>query len=956
MTDLMAEQLRLEERMASLGVDKYRDAYQDNLQHGAASDSRSVKTALDAAIEPVAAAIEQFREEALAGKAGRRHSAVKAIDGLDAVSVAYITLKLVLDGIVRDRELTVLANRVGAFIETEQRLHSYEKKNPVGVKNAQRLLESRTGHADHRRRALMAICAQGQDGWTPWSTSDKVIVGIKLIEIVAVATGLIEIETLKIKRRPIAMVSITDRFKTWLDQLNLQSEIMFPEYLPCIVPPKDWDGLTGGGYHSDAFAYPLRLVKTRSKKHMRLLKKADLSLVYKAVNAIQRTPWSVNQKVLEVADHLMRGGAGVAGLPADVLPLPTKPTDIDTNEEARKAWRRLAAITYETNTSLKSRRVQAFKTLAVASEFSNYDAIYFPYQLDFRGRIYAVASGLNPQGTDLSKGLLQFSSGDPITRPEQLRWFLIHGANCFGVDKVSFDERVAWTAENRERILSCAKAPLDDLWWTEADSPFCFLAWAFEYLEMGWPLQRETPFVSRLPIAMDGSCNGLQHYSAMLQDPVAGRAVNLVPSDKPQDIYGVVADWVMGELKRITRDGTEEEQKWAFAWRHVGIDRKITKRPVMVLPYGGTLNSCQKYVADAVMDKGNLPFSDEEKSQAINWLASIVWKGIGETVVSARLAMGWLRKVAGTVVKEGEPLHWTTPSGFPVFQFYPEMKQKRLNTLLFGERFAPRVSEELPDQIDARRQVNGVAPNFVHSLDASALVLTVCAAVDKGINKFAMIHDSYGTTAHHSAILPYLDTCNSVSDDGKFLVIDPRGEISARNTNGLSDELYRCDDCEEPTHEDDRTYVDTVDRHVCSSCLNDGYFFCEEMNDYYPDDRQVETDCGTSLSDRGAERGNWFYCEETERWYDGSRHESVELSDGRTVSADWAEEHCYWCEYAEAWSDDEDARKELSDGTFVDSGNLPCIASYVDAWLEERGVTMLGRFDNDNQAELALAA
>jgi len=531
MLDLMAEQVRLEERMASLGVEKYRASHQANLAARAATDSRSVATALDSAVEPVAQAIEAFRAEASSGRAGRRHSAFRAIEGLDAEAVAFISLKLVLDGIVRDHTLTALALRVGGYIETEQRLHAFEEKSRDTVRATLRNLDGRTSHGEHRRKVLSHMLNVGDDGWTAWTTRDKAIVGIKLIELIATATGLIEIETLKIKRRPVAMVSMTDRFKTWLDQLNLQSEIMFPEFLPCVVPPKDWSGLTGGGYYSDAFAYPLRLVKTRSRKHMRLLKDADLSMVFKAVNAIQRTPWAVNTRVLEVAEALMKQGSGAAGLPADVLPLPTKPLDIDTNEEARKAWRRLAAITYETNTSLKSRRVQAFKTLAVATEFSTYDAIYFPYQLDFRGRIYAVASGLNPQGTDLSKGLLQFSSGDPITRPDQLRWFLIHGANCFGVDKVSFDERVAWTAENRDRILSCAKAPLDDLWWTEADSPFCFLAWAFEYLEMGWPLQRETPFVSRLPIAMDGSCNGLQHYSAMLLDPVAGRAVNEMVAD-----------------------------------------------------------------------------------------------------------------------------------------------------------------------------------------------------------------------------------------------------------------------------------------------------------------------------------------------------------------------------------------------------------------------------------------
>lgn len=48
--------------------------------------------------------------------------------------------------------------------------------------------------------------------------------------------------------------------------------------------------------------------------------------------------------------------------------------------------------------------------------------------------------------------------------------------------------------------------------------------------------------------------------------------------------------------------------------------------------------------------------------------------------------------------------------------------------------------------VNARKQANAIAPNFIHSMDASHLQLTVCTAADSGIAHFAMIHDSYGTT------------------------------------------------------------------------------------------------------------------------------------------------------------------------------------------------------------------
>jgi hypothetical protein len=41
-------------------------------------------------------------------------------------------------------------------------------------------------------------------------------------------------------------------------------------------------------------------------------------------------------------------------------------------------------------------------------------------------------------------------------------------------------------------------------------------------------------YPSSLPVHMDGSCNGLQHYAALGRDEAGGRAVNLLPADAPQ--------------------------------------------------------------------------------------------------------------------------------------------------------------------------------------------------------------------------------------------------------------------------------------------------------------------------------------------------------------------------------------------------------------------------------------
>ena len=104
-------------------------------------------------------------------------------------------------------------------------------------------------------------------------------------------------------------------------------------------------------------------------------------------------------------------------------------------------------------------------------------------------------------------------------------------------------------------------------------------------------------YLSALPVQMDGTCNGLQNFSAILRDEIGGRAVNLIPSDKPQDIYTEVMNLV---IHRVNADTSNEElfgtapkggedhrtTVGALARGWVGnINRKVVKRPVMTLAY-----------------------------------------------------------------------------------------------------------------------------------------------------------------------------------------------------------------------------------------------------------------------------------------------------------------------------------------------------------------------------------
>ena len=82
-----------------------------------------------------------------------------------------------------------------------------------------------------------------------------------------------------------------------------------PTYKPMVCPPKPWTTPTDGGY----LTLRTPLVKVYGEKGRRYLvdlKTVKMPLVYRALNALQAVPFTINKKVLEVAQKLSEGGVG----------------------------------------------------------------------------------------------------------------------------------------------------------------------------------------------------------------------------------------------------------------------------------------------------------------------------------------------------------------------------------------------------------------------------------------------------------------------------------------------------------------------------------------------------------------------------------------------------------------------------------------------------------------------
>lgn len=732
-------QVLLEKEMREEGISRF---HKDNLkkaQTGQESTSSYGQYLLKHTMSTLENCVQQFIDDSIQGKPGRASTSALLLQNLEAPIISVITLRVALNQITSKRDYSSSAVVLGMAIEDEVRIRSFEENNPKLYKVVKKDLDKRSSGYTYKRRKLYESAQRDGLEWQGWTQRERLLIGNALLDLTIRNTGLLELKSMMKNGRRRQILLASETTLTIIKDLSAFQEILRPEFYPCLVPPKDWTTPTDGGYYTHHIRR-LPLIKTDNKNYLAELRHFEMPMVYGAVNSMQQTGFKVNTFILDVLKTIWDTGMELPSLPpSENLPLPPKPHDIATNKISKTSWKRQAVIVHTENNRMASKRLLLRKTIQVADKFKNEEAIYMVYQLDFRGRIYAVPNYLNPQGTDFAKALLTFSKGKKIDEQGACH-LAIHGANQFGYDKHSLQERIDWVEDNVDKILSCAKDPLSDLWWAkEADKPFEFLAFCKEW--EGY-VNNPNDFYSSLPVSADGSCNGLQHFAAMLRSETTGKEVNLVPMDTPQDIYQRVADAVTEALKL-------SDDKFAKMWLEYGVTRKCCKRPCMVLPYGGRQYSFTDFVVEYVVeqtDKGVKNIFGEDLFSASTFLSKYIWKAISDVVHAATDAMAWLQKSARVASSEGLPIRWDTPCNLPVLQAYQEVKSNQIETKLLGRVFKPRVYSQT-GKLDKMRQANGISPNFVHSIDASHLMITLHVARQLGIDSFAMVHDSYGTHA-----------------------------------------------------------------------------------------------------------------------------------------------------------------------------------------------------------------
>ncbi|KAF2451483.1 DNA/RNA polymerase [Karstenula rhodostoma CBS 690.94] len=562
--------------------------------------------------------------------------------------------------------------------------------------------------------------------------------------------------------------------------------------LPMVFEPKPWTAFDEGGYYTTSQAV-VRLKNhdqsQRAYAHS-AIENGDMEKMLTGLDVLSKVPWQINKDVFEVMVQAWNSGEGIGAMVGEKAgpTLPEEPPQ-DASASQKTAWRRAIADYENTRAGLHSQRCYQNFQLETARAFVKEKKLYFPHSVDFRGRAYPIPPVLNHMGSDFARCLLRFANGKELGTVG-LQWLKVHLANLYGFDKASLYEREQFAMDNLYEIYDSATNPLNGRrWWTKAEDPWQCLACCIE-LKNALESPDPTRFVSRLPVHQDGTCNGLQHYAALGGDTAGASQVNLEPSDRPQDIYTGVADLV----RSMVADDAAKGHRLATMLKDK-ISRKVVKRTVMTNVYGVTFIGAKNQVEDELRSFFQREDETTEIWLAASYIAGKIFLALGKIFNGAQEIQYWLgecgeristsvsadqirrlrdhldgnkkayetkyknpksvsKSLEKKLVKDMEafktPIIWTTPLKMPVVQPYRKMATHVVKTKL-QEIVVSRSQGNAA--IDKRKQLQAFPPNFIHSLDATHMILSALKCNEMGID-FAAVHDSFWT---HAADVPNLN-------------------------------------------------------------------------------------------------------------------------------------------------------------------------------------------------------
>jgi DNA-directed RNA polymerase len=713
-TEQLARQLQRELDARSEAIKRLRERTRNAEERCYASSTVYGSAFINKGLELITNEISSKLHRVSQGWVQEKAQAVLPLKGCDPAVLALITAKGVLDilGVRRLEHLTYQAatTHIGTLVYHQVMLDQFCGKHPELFNKARLHIHDHKGYS-YKVQRYRAVMRRNDVEPLRWPTSVRHLVGAWLLNRLAKATGWVTTRTVfKGPSDSPTFLVYQPEFLKAKEALLAQAEAFAGCMWPMLCEPNDWTEEFKGGYLTNDLRKLTRLIRTRIPRRWLLLQDSKALVM---LNLLQKVPYRINDRVLELANFCMEHRITVGKFRAEEpTPPPPKPEPWESaSEEDKLAYRRMRTEIEDQNSALAQKNYRTTEALYVANKYKG-DTFWIPWSFDFRGRVYPIPTSLSPQGTDFDKSLIYFQEEGPVNK----WWLAFQVATTYGLDKAPMNERIDWVVKNHDFLSYIANDPEGTIpEWSSVEEPWCFIAAVLEYDQC---VIKGTKKTSGFPVSVDATCSGLQHLSALALDRTAAEMVNVVPTDKPSDGYKIVAE----KAKEILPEHL-----------HDHITRKVTKRTVMTTPYGVTENSARDYI------RQELKGIELEKGELQKIVKAIYRYGVRKVFDGPCRSMEFIQKVAGERIKSGATtLEWITPSGFTVIQEYRRNEAERVRTKLLGEQISAHLLKDWEErQIDLQKAKTAASPNLIHSLDAALLHL-VFAEWDA---PFTVIHD-----------------------------------------------------------------------------------------------------------------------------------------------------------------------------------------------------------------------
>jgi DNA-directed RNA polymerase len=243
------DQQQLEYEMVQEGINRYNNQNQKMLDKGLESRTQHGRALIASVVNTVAEGIAVLQNTTTSN----RDIARKKLKHMDSEQVAYLSLLTVVDGISKRYSLMKVARAVGMFIEDQDRLTRWLAQEGDKARNI--ILQANEKTASGRTQKRNGLTNKmNKDGYkdTEWTNEERIHVGLRMVDVIITTTGIITLRRQTTARnKTTTFVEATPETMEWIRSFNETQMIRKPRFSPCIIPPKDWEDVWGGGYYSD---------------------------------------------------------------------------------------------------------------------------------------------------------------------------------------------------------------------------------------------------------------------------------------------------------------------------------------------------------------------------------------------------------------------------------------------------------------------------------------------------------------------------------------------------------------------------------------------------------------------------------------------------------------------------------------------------------------------------------